>query len=146
MGSATGLKPGMIGQQLHIGHGCGAPQSDAGAEIVAIALVTSIPAWQASAYSWQPCTLHMAAAGGQRKVWSCQLCTFADNPWHFLRCMICDERRGTTPADFAHEEGGPAKASSRQDSTNAQNGCRGSRSSLLDHERYYSSTVCSPRF
>ena len=117
--------------------------SEAGAEIVATALVTSTPAWQASAFVWQPSTFHMAAAGGQRKAWSCQLCTFADNPWHFLRCMICDERRGTTSRDFAHEEEGPAKNSSRQDSTREQNGCQGTRSSLLDHDRYCSSTVCS---
>lgn len=42
------------------------------------------------------CTKGSACAGG-KKPWVCQMCTFAENPWHFLRCQICDERRGSAP-------------------------------------------------
>ena len=40
------------------------------------------------------------ARSGKDKVWACRLCTFAVNPYHSIRCQICDTVRGTTLQEY----------------------------------------------
>lgn len=44
--------------------------------------------------------LLIVCAGQHRKTWECELCTFADNPFLHLRCLVCDHLRGTTWASM----------------------------------------------
>ena len=39
---------------------------------------------------------HLQAKSGKGKAWACQLCTFAANPSHSIRCEVCDTVRGST--------------------------------------------------
>lgn len=43
-----------------------------------------------------------AGKSGRSKVWACKLCTYADNPYHSIRCEICDTTRGSTLQDVQY--------------------------------------------